>query len=342
MANVVFPSLYQKFLDGVDILNFDLGWMISTECIIDTDFHDQLLMATLGPLVCIVILGGTYVTAMRRSRDSEIARGIARRKHVSMVLLLTFLVYSSVSSTLFKTFACDKLDDGKNYLRADYRIECDSSKHKALEIYAGLMVVLYVVGIPAFYGVLLYNNREALMNNAGREDEGIKFVTDLWKPYRPDRFYYEVIECIRRVLLTGALVFIYPNTAAQIAVALMMTLFFIFVSEALAPYTSKWDTWCSRTGHAIVFTSMFLALLLKVDVSGERASSQRVFEWVLIGAHSCLILVVVVEAIAMIVACKQEVKESAEPRIRPSLSVLSPGVVRIGTILEEDGVPPPL
>ena len=178
------------------------------------------------------------------------------------------------------------------------------------------------------------------MNNAGREDEGIKFVTDLWKPYKPDRFYYEVIECIRRVLLTGALVFIYPNTAAQIAVALIMATFFMIISEALAPYASSWDTWISRSGHAIVYTSMFLALLLKVDVSGERAGSQRVFEWVLIGAHSCLILVVVVEAIAMIVAWRQEVKEESAPRIRPSLSVLSPGAGKGVTILDNDSPPP--
>ncbi|CAN0497746.1 unnamed protein product [Laminaria digitata] len=46
-----------------------------------------------------------------------------------MMLLLTFLVYSSVSSILFQMFACDDLEDGKNYLRADYRVECDSSQH---------------------------------------------------------------------------------------------------------------------------------------------------------------------------------------------------------------------
>ena len=156
VVNVVFPGVYQDFLDIVDILNFDLTWVLSAGCIVDTDFHDKLLITTLGPLVGIAILGVTYVVAMYRSSDSEIARKVIRHKHVSMVLLLTFLVYSTVSSTLFKTFACDDLDDGKIYLRADYRIECSSSKHIALEIYASFMVVLYVIGIPASYGAILY------------------------------------------------------------------------------------------------------------------------------------------------------------------------------------------
>jgi len=338
VANVVFPNVYQDFLDGVDILNFDLSWIISVGCIVDIDFHDQLLFATLGPLLCMTILGCTYAAAMRRRELSEDARRVIRRKHVSMILLLTFLIYSSVSSTVFKMFACDALDDGKIYLRADYRIECDASKHNALQIYAGFMVVLYVVGIPAFYGVLLYNNREALKKADREQDETIKPITDLWQPYRLDRFYYEVIECVRRVLLTGALVFIYPNTAAQIAVALMMATFFMLVSEALDPYASLWDTWCSRTGHAIVFTSIFVALLLKVDVSGERTSSQEVFEWVLVAAHACLVLIVIIEAVATVLALRAEaVNEDTQPRIRPATAP-SPSSIGNdeGFLVEED------
>jgi len=324
VANVVFPSVYQDFLDSVDIVNFDLSWVISIGCVVDIDFHDKLLYVTLGPLVAMAILGGTYAVAMRKTGISDYARGIVRRKHVSMALLLTFLIYSSVSSTLFKMFACDDLEDGKRYLRADYRIDCDSSKHIVLQIYTSFMIALYVVGIPGFYGVLLYNNRVALKMSVGRERDGsIKSITDLWKPYRPDRFYYEVIECARRVLLTGALVFIYPNTAAQIAVAIMIAMFFIFVSEALAPHASFWDTWCSRAGHAIVFTSFFLALLLKMDVSGERSSSQTVFEIVLIAAHSCLILIVVIESTAMLFAWREGVNEDTEPRVRSGRSISS-------------------
>ena len=69
VANVVFPSVYQDFLDNLDIVSFDLTWILSAGCIVDTDFHDKLLIATLGPLVGIAILGGTYAVAMHRSCD---------------------------------------------------------------------------------------------------------------------------------------------------------------------------------------------------------------------------------------------------------------------------------
>ncbi|CAM9208537.1 unnamed protein product, partial [Laminaria digitata] len=117
----------------------------------------------------------------------------------------------------------------------------------------------------------------------------------MWKPYKPSMFYCEVIECARRVLLTGAVVFIYPNTSAQIAVTLMIAFVFAMTSEGLAPFASRWDTWISRMGHVVVYVTMYVVLLLKVDVSNERSSSQRVFEAVLVAAHLGMILGVILE-----------------------------------------------
>ncbi|CAN0055978.1 unnamed protein product, partial [Sphacelaria rigidula] len=126
-----------------------------------------------------------------------------------MVIFLTFLVYSSVSSILFQMFSCERLDDGKNYLRADYRIDCDSPKHVSLQIYAGFMIALYTAGIPAFYVALLVRHRDVLTNEVGREsDIRVRPITNLWSPYQPQRYYYEVIECGRRIALTGVVVFI--------------------------------------------------------------------------------------------------------------------------------------
>lgn len=43
----------------------------------------------------------------------------------------------------------------------------------------------------------------------------------------PDMYYYEVIECGRRMLLTGVLIFIAPNSAAQVSfLAIYMMLFY--------------------------------------------------------------------------------------------------------------------
>ncbi|CAM9233132.1 unnamed protein product [Scytosiphon promiscuus] len=299
VAHVSYPGVYQRFLDSLEVVNFDLGWILSAGCIFDIDFHDRLLISTIGPICILLFLLGVYAYAARINRGSNETLQRAWHKHVSLMLLLTFLVYSSVSAVLFKMFACEKLDDGGNYLRADYRITCDSSKHRALQVYAGGMMLLYTVGIPVMYACLLFRDSDVLKRDRPERERlaRISPTSELWRPYKPSVFYYEVVECSRRVLLSGAVVFIRPNTAAQIAVTLMMAFVFVVISEGLAPYVSRWDTWLSRIGHAIVFVSMYVALLLKVDVSDEGASSQHTFEALLVAAHVCMMLVILLEAV---------------------------------------------
>lgn len=304
-ANVSYPGVYQEFISAVDVINFDLGSVLAAGCVwSDIDFHDRLLVSTLGPLVVVGFLAMTYWIAKRRNITAghAVAEKI-RRKHQTIFLLLTFLIYSSVSSTVFQTFACETLDDDVEYLRADYRIHCTDAKHKSLEVYAGIMIAVYPLGIPLMYAVLLFRRRDVLAD-ADADKTVAQPIAGLWEPYRPERFYYEIIECGRRVMLTGVVVFIFPNDAAQIAITMLITFVFLLVFEALSPYKSESDMWLSRGGHVIVFLSMFDVLLLKVDVSGERDQSQAVFEGLLVAGHVLMMLVIVVEVVGICYASR--------------------------------------
>ena len=321
VSGVTLPNVYQKLLDAVNFLNFEITWYFSAGCFLEIDFHGRLLWTTIPPIVIMGFLGGMYAVAVYRIRQTpETDLSNVRQKHVSMALLVTFLVYSSVSSVVFQTFTCEGLDDGKRYLRADYTIECDSPKHRAFQIYASLMMLVYPLGIPAMYTIVLFNNRRMLRDENGREESLVaRSTSGLWKPYKPERYYYEVVECSRRILLAGVVVFIYPNSVSQIAVAVVIAVVFVFVSEALTPFNSPWDAWISRLGHAIIFVSMYLALLLKVDVSGENDYSQKAFEVTLVAAHGCMVLLVILETVIMAFLLRaMRHREDPRPRRRRS------------------------
>ncbi|CAN0460109.1 unnamed protein product, partial [Scytosiphon promiscuus] len=150
VANVTYPGAYQTFLSALNILNFDIGFIVSAGCLWSgIDFHDRLIADTIWPLGVLGLLAMTYQVALHRSSTGDDGvREKIRNKHLSAVLFLLFFVYSSVSSTVFRMFACDNLDDGEEYLRADYRILCTGAKHRALQTYAAIMIVVYPVGIP--------------------------------------------------------------------------------------------------------------------------------------------------------------------------------------------------
>lgn len=99
MAGVKYPGAYNDFLAVIDLVNLDLGFILSFACVYDTDFYDRLLLATLGPFVVLAILGFTYVVARHRNRRSREVRflyggvgggtGGERRRLVLKLTLLT-------------------------------------------------------------------------------------------------------------------------------------------------------------------------------------------------------------------------------------------------------------
>ncbi|CAN0231071.1 unnamed protein product, partial [Ectocarpus sp. 13 AM-2016] len=85
-----------------------------------------------------------------------------------------------------------------------------------------------------------------------------------------------------------------------------MTFAFLVISEVLAPFASAWDCWVSRCGHILIFVTMFVALLLKVDVSDEREGSQRLFAGILGVTNLVLFGAAVAEMVWMWCAVKME------------------------------------
>lgn len=67
--------------------------------------------------------------------------------------------------------------------------------------------------------------------------------------------------------------------------------------------------------HVVVFASMYVALMVKVDVADERAGSQKVSEAVLVAAHGFMIAAIAAESIVL--ACssrEEEPPEETSPR----------------------------
>lgn len=56
---------------------------------------------------------------------------------------LTLQVFTSTSTIAFEAFSCDEeAVAGESFLRADYRVSCNTTKHKWYMAYAGIMIVV--------------------------------------------------------------------------------------------------------------------------------------------------------------------------------------------------------
>ncbi|CAM9835821.1 unnamed protein product, partial [Ectocarpus sp. 12 AP-2014] len=109
VAGVEYPGAYKDFLSVIDVVNLDLGFILSLACVYDTDFYDRLLLTTICPAVVLGLLGCTYLVARRRNRHSLEAMGVVKHRHLSVALFIMFVIYATVSYTIFETFVCDLL-----------------------------------------------------------------------------------------------------------------------------------------------------------------------------------------------------------------------------------------
>eukprot|EP00903_Cladosiphon_okamuranus_P007092 g6891.t2 len=303
VVDVVYPEVYENFLSVVNLVNFDIGLILSVSCVVDTNFYGRLVFATIAPLAVLGALGLTYAIARSRNRHSLAGLRAARGKHLSVALFTIFVVYSSVSFVLFQTFVCETLDNGVEYLRADYSLTCSTITHTAWKAYAGLMIFVYPIGVPAVLAWWLISNRSDLVKVGSENSSGwvrLQPMRDLFEPYKPHRYYYEVVEFGRRILLTGVGVFLFPGSSAQVALEVVFAAVFIAISEMLSPFANPMDAWLYRSGAWVVFFSMYLGLLLKVDASDEDSQSQQVFAKILIAANVGLVLAVVVQAVVSV------------------------------------------
>ncbi|CAM9177599.1 unnamed protein product [Choristocarpus tenellus] len=192
-------------------------------------------------------------------------------RHMSVVLIVCYLIYTQVSTVIFQTFACEDLTDvEERYLRADFRIKCDSEEHSRYICFAAIMIFIYPIGIPAAFAFVLWkqkgpinppSNEEKLTKEEYVEekqlvklskDKNVAPTSFLWESYSPRGYYYEVVECGRRLILTSILVFILPNTSGQVAMGSIFAFLSLIVFEILKPHLDPLDRSLYRTVRVLL------------------------------------------------------------------------------------------
>lgn len=316
-----FPPMYEIFVTSIDLFSMNLGYILSFACIAETNYYDDLMYATIGPIVVLAGLYGVYRIAKRRNRHSETAMRAVQHRHVSIAIFVVFFLYSTVSRIIFEAFDCEKLDNNVTYLKADYSLICTSTEHRAYVAYAIVMIFVYPIGIPGVLSWWLWRNRGILKHESSQTSfaRTLQTLRDLWEPYKPEVFFFEIVEYTRRFALTGLSVFILPGSTAQVAVILFLTVSFGLIAEVLSPFRRKIHAWLYRGGTCTIFLTVYLALLMKADVSTEDDHSQDVFMYVLIVVHVVLVLCVILNSFLWMTEHRAGRVASERPGVRFSM-----------------------
>jgi len=135
-----------------------------------------------------------------------------REHFLSDMLLVLFLLHAPLSQRGFYFFDCKPVGD-RSYLRHDFRIQCYTTKHENFIPVAIGFLFLFSFLFPLLVLLQLCRHHKTLHTPEIRHKFGF-----LYRSFNRGGEYWEIHEVLRKMILTGLLVFVPPYTRAAVAI----------------------------------------------------------------------------------------------------------------------------
>jgi hypothetical protein len=174
------PQSYTASTSALSIVNLNVFQVFGSECISDSyDYVTLMLVTTIFPLAMLCCLYSLHFvqtiaqnfTSFQNwvgTEGSSIVPFLSSSYH-TIFLYITYFTLPSICTVIFRVFPrCEDVDPedvqpGSDlYMTADYSIACDSERYLFARTYASCMVVVYPIGVPVYYWLLLHRSREEI------------------------------------------------------------------------------------------------------------------------------------------------------------------------------------
>jgi len=98
-----------------------------------------------------------------------------------------------------------------------------------------------------------------------RERDAIRRLGTIFGSYQVQTWFWELCEMLRKFVMVGSLVFISPGEPAQLGVALLLTLGFLFAHLMLLPFSTKDLNAMQAISQASLAMTLFVGLMMIID-----------------------------------------------------------------------------
>jgi len=200
--------------------------------------------------------------AMRDKHNDDDAKRQARKistwKFWKLCLFVVFLFYPFVCARLYAVYNCT-LINGVYFLTKDFDIICGSSMWLEYAMPMLGFVIAYSVGVPLFYFVILYRNRERLQTPEMKLQLG--FLSEAYGDYA---WFWELVDMTHKLTLTSIIPNFFPDfmLMASCMVGLCIYMMAILMYD---PYVRKGD---DRL-HCLVQADLILLALCGLILQSE-------------------------------------------------------------------------
>ncbi|GMH88080.1 hypothetical protein TL16_g11053, partial [Triparma laevis f. inornata] len=252
------PETFKEAVKTIQFLNADLFQFVSAGCWSGNfNFYNRVLAVTLP----IMLACGLLIVLGRRSR------GQGGSRFYNVAIAITYLTLPAVTTTVFGIFSCDELDDKRDLLRVDYSIDCEEGMRPFWLFYGVIMVLVFPVGVSGAYFSILYVNREKIKQREEEREQDLELmnIAFLFDPYKPEFWYFEVVETLRRLLMTGALSSVRPGSFTQLSWGMSLSIFFTVLLATIKPYSESRDNWIAILSSGLLILVFLASSFMKYN-----------------------------------------------------------------------------
>ena len=179
-----------------------------------------------------------------------------------------------VSSQAFQGFNCDTIrtaEDGtplEAYMREDYTVACElrgsvlmaADPTLAATIFA--TIAIYTCGVPLMYALLFLRARKPL--STGEPTQLSYALSFLTSAYEPRCFWWELVICLEKLVLTSAMIVVLPGTLMQVVAGLVIKLAVLTVTIVAKPFAAESNNLFASAVNSAMVAFFIVILLLKL------------------------------------------------------------------------------
>ncbi|CAM9285986.1 unnamed protein product, partial [Hapterophycus canaliculatus] len=283
----------RSFLGGFGIVNFSVPKVLSSACLVQGNFYDELVFKTMGPLVMAAVISGVQVIL----RSSSITWRSHSLRCNGCLLAIAYCVLTPATNAALRAFPCETFEDGRTLLRADYSIDCDAAEHMRYRALGITFALAYPIGSSALFSGVLFKHRDALyplhIHRRSKEDNAIaheakrvnalelQMSSLLHDAYHPRAWWYEMFETFRRILLTCLVLFV-DKTSMQLWTAMSFTVLSLAINVVFSPFVNITDDIIYSGAQMLTLALIAVALLTEADVGCGDDETATSLGWVVI------------------------------------------------------------
>ncbi|KAJ3449402.1 insulin-like growth factor binding proteinn-terminal [Anaeramoeba flamelloides] len=229
-----------RFVSSVFNLKFDT--VVSPECYKSFTFYDTWLIIFLIPL------GGTliaicfwfyYLKRYKLEPERLERRKIRLVHHYSIILKYMYLPLVKLSVDPFD-FTYQE-EDEKYYLDSNPKLSPSDEKWQSFLPLFIISVVLYVVGIPIFFFVVVYKAKKANFTEWYEKRFGW-----MYRYFKPNRYWWELVEIFFKFLVIITAIMFNVNSTGQAWFVLGLLTVLIILVLILRPYKGEYPRYVAE------------------------------------------------------------------------------------------------